>query len=159
MGYLTEVVVMNDALHAFEKDPKGFGEAILEGIRRANCNYRQASVPFECYANYISVEPSRHADHEVLFLHAGNCLTVMGAYEKDFKELTQQSPEYAKALIKKAKKIIKEAEQSLKEAEEKKLTPREPTDQERSDYVDDKMASRSLNWPEGSEARSIKIEV
>ena len=56
MGFLTEIVIYNDALHEFEKDPKAFGQAILDGIHKANQENKQVSVPFGSYSNYISVE-------------------------------------------------------------------------------------------------------
>lgn len=115
MGFLTTVIVRNDALHVFEDNPKGFGEAILEGINRANLEQAQVSVPFEGYANYIEVEPSRHADHHVVFLSMGNCVTAIGKWEKDWARLVKTNPEFAKRLVMEAETLIKEAKESLKE--------------------------------------------
>ena len=87
MGHLTEIVILNDAMDEFRKHPKEFAEAIFEGIDKANMENKQVSVPFFGYCNYINVERSRHADHEVIFLHAGNGMTAIGAYEKDWEDL------------------------------------------------------------------------
>ena len=114
MGYLTEVVVYNDALHEFEKDPEGFGKAVFEAIREANRENKQVSVPFKGYCNYIAAEKSRHADHTCLFLHNGNMLHVVGQYEQDWEELVQKQPDLAKSMIEKAESIIKAAKQALK---------------------------------------------
>jgi hypothetical protein len=114
MGNLTEIVILNDALHEFRTDPKMFGEAVLNGIDKANMVNGQVSVGFNGYCNYINVEPSRHADHEVLFLHAGNRLTAIGAYEKDWVNIVERNTEFAKKCITSAKYIIKMAEKKLK---------------------------------------------
>lgn len=114
MGFLTEVVIKNDALGAFEKDPKLFGETILKGINEANMKNQQVSMGFNGYANYISVEPSRHADHEVLFIHSGNHVSVIGNYEQDWEALKKRNVDYAISLLKKAKDIIKRVEKNLK---------------------------------------------
>jgi hypothetical protein len=114
MGYLTQIVIRNDALHAFEKDPEAFGKAILEGIDKANMAGKQVSVPFSGYANYIDVEPSRHADHKVLFLSSGNCMTAVGAFERDWKNLVERQPDLAESLLKTVRLLVKDASSILK---------------------------------------------
>jgi hypothetical protein len=117
MGYLTQVVIHNDALHAFEKNPEAFGKAILEGIIKANRANKQVSVPFSGYANYIDVEPSRHADHKVLFLSSGNCMTAVGKYEKDWKDLVERQPDLAESFLKTIRSLVKDASSILKKKE------------------------------------------
>ena len=104
----------NDAMGEFEKDPRAFGQAILDGIHLANGVNRQVSVPLGPYANYISVERSRHADHKVLFVHDGNCLTVIGTYEQDWEDLCEKNPAYAAELIRTAETILKYAKARIK---------------------------------------------
>ena len=116
MGYLTEVVVMNDALDEFQRDPKLFAETIFEGINMANRENKQVSMPFGSYCNYISVEPSRHADHEVLLLHAGNMVIAMGS-EQDWQDLCKRNPKLAKEWLGKAKRIVRDAQKVLKGVE------------------------------------------
>lgn len=117
MGYLTQVVIRNDALHAFEKNPEAFGKAILEGIDKANMANKQISMPFEGYANYIDVEPSRHADHNVLFLSSGNCMTAVGAFERDWKNLVERQPDLAESFLKTIRSLVKDASSILKKKE------------------------------------------
>ena len=117
MGFMTEIVVYNDAVHAFREDPKLFGETILDGINKANRENGQVSMPFYGYCNYISIERSRHADHSALFIHTGNCLTVIGQHEQDWEKLVKKDPEYAKQIIKQAKQLLKGAEEALKKVE------------------------------------------
>ena len=114
MGYLTVIVIRNDALHAFKEDPKLFGESILEGVDRANMEHKQISVPFKGFCNYIDVEPSRHADHQAIFLHSGNCLTVVGQREPDWENLVKRSPNVAAKFHKTAAQIVKWAKESFK---------------------------------------------
>lgn len=113
MGYLTTITIHNDALHCFEEYPKEFGEAIFKGIREAQREHREVSVPFSSYANYISVQPSRHADDETLYIHSGNCVTDLDPWSEDFMDLIERQLDLAKSLLKKAKDIIKMAEKSL----------------------------------------------
>lgn len=115
MGYLTEIVILNDAIHGFKEDPKAFGEAILAGIVLANTKNRQVDVPFKSYGGCISVEKSRHADHHALFLHYGNCLSVVGKGEKDWDNIVKHNPEFAEKLLTEAKSIIKYASSQLKD--------------------------------------------
>jgi len=114
MGYLTPVILMNDAIHSFAEDPKGFGEAILAGVDKANMKNGQVSVGFRGYCNYINVERSRHADHHALFLSMGNCVTVVGAGEQDWENLVESNPKFAEKLIKEAEFIIKYTKQKMK---------------------------------------------
>lgn len=114
MGYLTEVVIYNDALHAFREDPKKFGEAVLDAIDKANRTNRQMTSLFGGYANYICAEPSRHADHHALFLHSGNCLTVIGSHETDWENIVKANPKLANSMIEDAKIILKMAKESIK---------------------------------------------
>lgn len=119
MGFLTVVVIHNDALHAFDENPAGFGRAILDGIDKANEVGKQISMGFGGYANYINVEPSRHADHEVLFLSGGGCVRAIGAFERAFEERCVKDPEHARGLLKKAKDLLKWAKERLDLIEKK----------------------------------------
>lgn len=119
MGFITPVILRNDAMDAFRKDPKAFGEAILEGVDKANMENGQVDVPFKSYSNYISVEKSRHADHHALFLSMGNCVTVIGEYERDWERLLERNPEFANRLVKEAESILKFAKRKMKERKEK----------------------------------------
>jgi hypothetical protein len=126
MGYLTQIVIHNDALHAFEKNPEAFGKAIFEGINKANRERKQVSVPFEGYCNYIDVEPSRHADHDVLFLASGNGMIAVGEYEKDWQDLVERRPDLAKGYLDHVRRLLKGATKALKNSKSKdKITQME----------------------------------
>ncbi len=119
MGYLTQIVIHNDALHAFEKNPEAFGKAIFEGINNANRERKQVSVPFNSYCNYIDVEPSRHADHVVLFLASGNGMIAVGEYEKDWQDLVKRNPDLAKDYLDHVRRLLKGATKALKDLKSK----------------------------------------
>ena len=114
MGYLTTITVHNDAMGEFEKDPLGFGKAILLGIHKANYSNKEEDVGCGSYANYISVQPSRHADDETVYLHSGNTVFQLNAYCPDFQELCHRRPKLVKSWLEKASKIIKDGAEYLK---------------------------------------------
>lgn len=107
MGYLTTIVIHNDALHEFEKDPKKFGEAVFECIRKANRSGKMEDIGFNGYCNYISAHPSRHADDETVYLHSGNTSFNLNPWNNDFKNLIKDNPNLLKSLIKRARDILK----------------------------------------------------
>jgi hypothetical protein len=113
MGYLTTIVIHNDAMHSFKQDPKGFGEAILKGIEDANREHREADVGFKGYCNYITVHPSRHADDETVYVHTGNTLFQVNECCEDFQELARRDVKLAKDFIRRAQRILTWAKKSL----------------------------------------------
>lgn len=115
MGYLTTITIHNDALHAFKEDATLFGQALFTGINKANGDGKSVHVGFKGYCNYITVEPSRHADDETLYLHSGNTVFNLDAYGYDFEELLKRDVKTAKKFVKKAKTLIKQAEDKIKE--------------------------------------------
>jgi hypothetical protein len=114
MGFITVVVLHNDAMGEFEKNPTKFGEAILDGVKRAQLSHREESVPIGSYANYIHVHPSRHADDHTLFLNKGNSVTNLNAYDLDFRDLVKRLPEVAEEFLKAAQFLLKNASHHLK---------------------------------------------
>lgn len=114
MGFITPVFLNNDAFSEFEDNPKGFGNAILKGVEKANAKNGQTSVGLGPYFNHINVEKSRHADHHVLFLSMGNCVTAIGAYEQDWEELAKNNPELAQRMLKEAQFLLNLAKERFK---------------------------------------------
>jgi hypothetical protein len=114
MGYLTVVVLHIDAMGEFEKNPTKFGEAILDGMRRANSSMKEESVPIGSYCNYIHVHPLHHADDERLYLSRGNCVTDISAYNEGFQHLVKYLPKVAEEFLKSARFILKDAAKYFK---------------------------------------------
>jgi hypothetical protein len=114
MGFLTTITIHNDALHVFEKHPKEFAEAIFNGMTLANCARKRADVPFENYSGYITIEPSRHADDETVYLHSGNTVFNMNAWNDDFNSLLIRNPEVAKDFLRKAERILKTTREKVR---------------------------------------------
>lgn len=115
MGYLTTVILRNDAMGSFEDNPEAFGRAILAGIHKAQEERAQVDIPFNGYCNYISVELSRHADDETVYVHTGNMVFNLHPEEKDFKDLAKQNKTILADFIRRAERIIKTAKIALKQ--------------------------------------------
>lgn len=113
MGYLTTIVLHNDAMGEFERDPKAFGEAILKAIALANQTRLPADVPIGSYANYISSFPSRHADDHTVYVHRGNTVAELNAYSSEFENAVKNNVEWAKEIVKTADGIVKDAKKLL----------------------------------------------
>lgn len=104
MGMFTVVVLHNDAIHAFQQNPKAFGEAILSGVENANMEGRQVDVPFDSYSNYLRVEPSRFTSGDSLFLASQGSFQALGS--RDWNELIERNPECAKDFFTRAKDLF-----------------------------------------------------
>lgn len=120
MGYLTTITIYNDALDTFEKHPKEFAEAVFEGIRNASRVHKKVSVGFKGYANYISVQPSFHADEHQLYLHSGNTVFNLNPWRDDMAELIERSPDLAQEMITRAQKMLTEAKKKVKVVKSKR---------------------------------------
>lgn len=106
MGYLTTIIINNDAFHEFKERPMEFGQAIVSGVYKAQRDNKQIDVGFGGYANYISVEPPRHADDHTVYVHAGNTVFNLNPWNDDFKELVKNNPEAAWDFINTAQQIV-----------------------------------------------------
>jgi hypothetical protein len=113
MGYLTTIVIYNDALHTFEEFPEEFAKTILEGIKRAQIARSTVNCGFKGYCNYIKVHPSRHADDEAVLLHAGN--EVINLNSRDFDLISNSDPEFALECLNKATKHVEWARRKIKD--------------------------------------------
>lgn len=114
MGFLTTVTFYNDGLGDIEKNKGEFAEQILQGMNEAGLDSKAVDKSVGCHGNALRVQPSRHADNHVLFLHWGNMVHAMGQYEKDWDDLCKRNPECAKKMLDTAKEIVKSAEKALK---------------------------------------------
>lgn len=114
MGFLTTITIHNDALHEFEKNPEMFGKAILKGILDANREHNAVDVAFKGYCNYITVQPSRHADDHTAYIHYGNTVFDINPYGNDMRTAIEGNPEFAKDVVKVADGIVKDARRAMK---------------------------------------------
>jgi hypothetical protein len=119
MGFLTTVTIYNDAMEYSDGFKKELADQIMEGHHLANRYGKAKDMSIGCHCGAVNVQPSRHADHHVLYLHYGNMVHVVGASENDWKELCQRSPECAKKMIQESKRLIKYAEKQLNDSLEK----------------------------------------
>jgi len=114
MVYLTTVTLYNDAHHAFKENSIEFVEALFNGIHRANRECKEVSAAVAGYGNYISIQPSRHADDETIYLHTGNAVVNMNPWSNDFQELISRDPELAEKYIKNMQQMVNECKEKLK---------------------------------------------
>lgn len=114
MGHLTTIIIHNDAFHEFKEHPEQFGKAIIDGVYKAKLEDKQVNVGFNGYANYISVEPSRHADDHTVYVHYGNTVFNLNPWNKDFEELVNQNIDTAEDFVKVAQCILNEAKKKIK---------------------------------------------
>lgn len=120
MGFLTTITIHNDALGEFEQNPEKFAKAIFAGINQANRENQQIDIGFKNYCNYITVEPSRHADAETLYFHGGNTVINIGPHENQFIELMQKNPVVAAEFLKSAKRILKQSQEKYNKINKQK---------------------------------------
>jgi hypothetical protein len=119
MGFLTTFTVYNDAMSSGKEFWHELAEQIMEGHYEANRHGKAAEKRIGCHCSAVKVEPSRHADHHVLYLHWGNLVHVVAPYEKDWTDLCSNNPDCAQRMINEAKQLVKAAEKQLKEAKKK----------------------------------------
>lgn len=110
MGFLTTVTIYNDRLHDFKENPANFLTVLWSALDLAQFSNRSQRAE----GGYIKVEPSRHADNHTLYIHSGNTVHTLGAYDQDFVDLVKSNPEVAKKWLNDAKRMIREAEEVLK---------------------------------------------
>ncbi|MCK9434942.1 MAG: hypothetical protein M0R32_09020 [Candidatus Cloacimonetes bacterium] len=115
MGCLTTITLNNDALHCFKEHPEEFAKALFEGINQAEREQKEVDVGFYGYCNYITVQPTRHADIHTLYYHAGGMVQAIGQYEKSFSQWAKRDPKAVLAYLKGAEWILKDAKKFVKE--------------------------------------------
>jgi hypothetical protein len=107
MGYLTVICVHNDEMSQYQKDPKLFGETMLQQMGKADL-YNEPSK-----FRGITAFPPRHANDKTVYVSAGNFLCEVTYFAKDFRNLLERMPKIAMDTIKAAEDVIKDAKQFL----------------------------------------------
>ena|SRR5688572_22440255 len=98
MGWNTTVVVMNDSLHAIEKDPE-FGKNLASAILRASSRSGRVDVHAGSHANAAHVVESHHADQTAVVAVGGNLGRVVAElYGWDFKDTEELFKKLAETL-------------------------------------------------------------
>ena len=95
MGYLTTVTVYNDGLHLL----RGHSQDFCEKLYNAACKQEQTNFGVGYFANFASVQRSRHADDHTIYVHMGNTVTEVSPYSQQFKKIANHHPEFAKRLV------------------------------------------------------------
>lgn len=115
MGFLTTIMIRNDAMEEIRKDPEGFSKKLLETIDEASMDGQSKGLGFGHYCNMATVHPSSHADVQQLYLHIGNTLINICPYSNDFKRMLGKNTNFLKRSIEAAQRFITEAKKQIKE--------------------------------------------
>lgn len=121
MGYLTTFTIGNDALHIFKENPKEFAGALFAAMEKANRSYRAEDMGFFGYCNYITSQPSFHADEQQLYIHTGNTVFNLNPYRQDFEQLLKDHPATAEDFVASAERMIKECKAQIKKSKNKSV--------------------------------------
>ena len=95
MGFLTTVTIRNDGLDQIEKHPEEFMENLLNAIREN----KGEEIPCGNHCNVAIVQKSRHADDWALYVHAGNSVTHVGAWNEESERFNKVNPEFFKGMV------------------------------------------------------------
>jgi hypothetical protein len=118
MGYLTPVLVSNDAVHLFKNDDGTLSKKIYDAVCSGGPFGGDIDVSHEGYCNYITVKPSQHSSEARLMMVSGGNLCDLNPRSSDVKELKITHTEYLEDTIARAKRIIAECEMHLKSPDE-----------------------------------------
>lgn len=95
MGFLTTVTIRNDGLGQIEKHPDEFAKNLIDAI---GMNYK-GEISCGNHANVAIVQKSRHADDWAIYVHAGNTVTHVSAYNTDSERFNKVNPGFFKGMI------------------------------------------------------------
>lgn len=95
MGYLTTVTLYNDGLDLLKSHPEDFCKKLYSASLRGH----ETDFGIGYFANFAHVQSSRHADDHTIYVHMGNCVTEVNPFSRDFKNIVERNPEFAKQLV------------------------------------------------------------
>lgn len=110
MGYLTTVTLYNDGLGLLKKYPEEFCEKLYE----ASSIGKTTDIGLGGFANFATVQSSRHADDHTIYVHMGNCVVEVNEWSKEFEKLVSSNPEFARQLVNFLKTEVEILERFLK---------------------------------------------
>jgi len=119
MGHLVTATIYMDGIDEIRENPKDF----VEKLHSAACRGREATFGVGSHCNLVSVQKVRHADDKTVYVHAGNCVTEVNAYNQDFEDLMDRCPEFADELIKTMENQLKKVK-ALKKSKKVTTAPR-----------------------------------
>jgi hypothetical protein len=96
MGFLTTITIRNDGLGDIENNQEEFMKNLLSAI---NADEGECEISCGNHANVAIVQKSRHADDWAIYVHAGNTLTHVSAWDNKTEKLSKICPEFLKGLI------------------------------------------------------------
>lgn len=95
MGYLTTITIRNDALDQIERNPEEFVENLMDAI------WEKEAREIRCgnHGNAAIVQKSRHADDWAIYVHAGNTVTHVSAWDEKSEHFAKVNPQFFKGMV------------------------------------------------------------
>ena len=104
MGQLITLTVRTDFINRINSAPDQFMKELNEAINESTpyCNGDMF------FGGMVVAQKTRHSDDKSIYVHLGNSVTELNAYEKTTKELAEQSPEFFEKLLAHMESELKE---------------------------------------------------
>lgn len=99
MGYLTTLTIYNDGIDLLPDHAQKFSEGVFDASRTATMNRCSVDVGVGNFCNLVKVQVPRHADDHTVYVHMGNTVCVMSAYNEETEELMRRSPEFFEKML------------------------------------------------------------
>lgn len=99
MGYLTTLSIYNDGIDVLPDNAQKFAEGVLDASRTAGMEHRPVTLGVGMFANLVKVQVPRHADQHTLYVHMGNTVCEMNAYNKETQRIMQENPEFFEKML------------------------------------------------------------
>lgn len=112
MGFLTTVLIRNDALHTIMEHQQEFCDGIEQAIQAGEA--RTVSLGGHC--NPVEVKATRHADAPSIYVHMGNTLSEMSKYSKETRWLMREHPVFFKEMLDYLEHEVRELKKAYKES-------------------------------------------
>lgn len=112
MGFLTTVLIRNNALHEIVTHPTEFCDGIEQAIQAGEAR----TVSLGDYCNPVEVKATRHADAPSIYVHMGNTLSEMSQYSKETQRLMRERPDFFKEMLEYLEYEVRELKKAYKES-------------------------------------------
>jgi hypothetical protein len=95
MGFLTTCTIYNDGLDLLKKHPDEFCSKLYD----ASLSMEQKEFGIGNFCNFANVQRTRHADDSVIYIHAGNTVTEIAPWSKEFEHMIKTNPDMTNMYI------------------------------------------------------------
>lgn len=110
MGYLTTFTIYNDGIDTIKKNSVEF----CNKLHYAVVSGSDQTFGHDYFCNLVNVQKTRHADDHAMYIHMGNCVTRLNAFDRETEELMRRNPKFFKELLTFARNEVKTLEDKFK---------------------------------------------